>query len=383
MQPFTQSTHARCWIFESAEALAEERAKARMAAAERVASAAAAAGGEAAPPPLSVEEEALVRQFFERNLQTICKREYDKDPTRYSRRVSYAAQMYFKRFFLKASLVEADPKAVMLAALLVAGKVEQERIQIDDVVALGQKGQKLTADELLAMELKLCQTMSFQLMVGSPYRALLGYLQDLREPPDAADEPLPESDIGRLWDGAYAFIQKALTSDAPFLFAPQQIALAALLRADQTVGASVAVDAWLDRRFQFLGAPPPADGAAADGAAAAAPPVAAAAAEAVAGLRQRLAAVHAEVDGVDAQGEVDRARLKEIDGRRQAAHALLKQVKDAESEEEQQARRDHKKAKMEAREARSVVAIDGGGTTADEGFVLQKRQRTDEVKSER
>ena len=44
---------------------------------------------------------------------------------------------------------------------------------------------------------------------------------------------------------------------------------------------------------------------------------------------------------------------------------------------------DHKKAKMEAREARSVVAIDGGGTTADEGFVLQKRQRTDEVKSER
>ncbi len=58
-------------------------------------------------------------------------------------------------------------------------------------------------------------------------------------------------------------------------------------------------------------------------------------------------------------------------------------MKDAESEEEQQARRDHKKAKMEAREARSVVAIDGGGTTADEGFVLQKRQRTDEVKSER
>ena len=106
-------------------------------------------------------------------------------------------------------------------------------------------------------------------------------------------------------------------------------------------------------------------------------------AEAVAGLRQRLAAVHAEVDGVDAQGEVDRARLKEIDGRRQAAHALLKQVKDAESEEEQQARRDHKTAKMEAREARSVVAIDGGGTTADDGFVLQKRQRTDEVKSER
>ena len=381
MQPFTQSTHARYWIFDSAEALASERAAARAAAAERVAAAAAAAGGEAAPPPLSVEEEALVRQFFERNLQTICKREYDKDPTRYSRRVSYAAQMYFKRFFLKASLVEADPKAVMLAALLVAGKVEQERIQIDDVVALGQKGQKLTADELLAMELKLCQTMSFQLMVGSPYRALLGYLQDLREPPAAADEPLPESDIGRLWDGAYAFIQKALTSDAPFLFAPQQIALAALLRADQADLVPV-VDAWLDRRFQFLGAPPPADGAAADGAAA--PPVAAAAAaEAVAGLRQRLAAVHAEVDGVDAQGEVDRARLKEIDGRRQAAHALLKQVKDAESEEEQQARRDHKKAKMEAREARSVVAIDGGGTTADDGFVLQKRQRTDEVKSER
>ena len=62
------------------------RAKARTAAAERVASAAAAAGGEAAPPPLSVEEEALVRQFFERNLQTICKRENEKARTRYTRR---------------------------------------------------------------------------------------------------------------------------------------------------------------------------------------------------------------------------------------------------------------------------------------------------------
>ena len=292
--------------------------------------------------------------------------------------------MYLKRFFLKASLVEADPKAVMLAALLVAGKVEQERIQIEDVVALGQKGQKLTADELLAMELKLCQTMSFQLMVGSPYRALLGYLQDLREPPAAADEPLPESDIGRLWDGAYAHSSKRRSrrtrrsssprsrSRSPPSCAPTRPTWCLSSTRGSTAASSSSArrrrptarrrTARRRRRHHVA---------------------AAAAAEAVAGLRQRLAAVHAEVDGVDAQGEVDRARLKEIDGRRPAAHALLKQVKDAESEEEQQARRDHKKAKMEAREARSVVAIDGGGTTADDGFVLQKRQRTDEVKSER
>ena len=42
---------------------------------------------------------------------------------------------YFKRFFLKVSLVEENPKHVMLAALFLAGKIEEERIAMDALLA--------------------------------------------------------------------------------------------------------------------------------------------------------------------------------------------------------------------------------------------------------
>ena len=42
--------------------------------------------------------------------------------------------MYFKRFFLERSLMEEEPKSLMLAALYLAGKVEEERIDVDDLL---------------------------------------------------------------------------------------------------------------------------------------------------------------------------------------------------------------------------------------------------------
>ena len=42
--------------------------------------------------------------------------------------------MYFKRFFATVSLVEEDPKSLMIAALFLAGKVEEERIDIRDLL---------------------------------------------------------------------------------------------------------------------------------------------------------------------------------------------------------------------------------------------------------
>lgn len=58
-----------------------------------------------------------------------------------------AAQTFFKRFFLKVSVMEVDPKAMMVAALYLAGKVEEEVIEADHLLSTYHK--KLSRDELV------------------------------------------------------------------------------------------------------------------------------------------------------------------------------------------------------------------------------------------
>ena len=58
--------------------------------------------------------------------------------------------MFFKRFFLKVSVMEAEPKAMMLAALYLAGKVEEEKIELEPLIAAHHK--KLGAEELVRRE---------------------------------------------------------------------------------------------------------------------------------------------------------------------------------------------------------------------------------------
>ena len=57
-----------------------------------------------------------------------------QDAARFTDRVMSASLMYFKRFFLRVSLMEEDPGHVMLASFLLAGKVEEERIEPDDLL---------------------------------------------------------------------------------------------------------------------------------------------------------------------------------------------------------------------------------------------------------
>ena len=85
--------------------------------------------------------------------------------------------MYFKRFFLERSLMEEEPKSLMLAALYLAGKVEEERIDVDDLV---QHSKSLDREVLHALELRLLQAVRFQLVTFSPFRALAGFLQDVQ-----------------------------------------------------------------------------------------------------------------------------------------------------------------------------------------------------------
>lgn len=242
--PFQATTQARFWMFSDVKLAALRRTGADLA----VKKLQSAGPGTSEAAPLQPEEERMLRYWYETKLQEVCREENAQDPTRFTDRVMFAALMYFKRYFLRASLMEEDPKHVMLAALLVAGKVEEERIEPDDL--LRKYNPKLKLEMLLALELRMLEALSFQLVTVSPFRALQGFLQDLQS------EVSKESDLEQLHTLACDFIRRSLCDDAPFLFTPQQLALAGLAEAGShpsLPAGGVDVASWLAKRFQFLG----------------------------------------------------------------------------------------------------------------------------------
>ena len=119
---FGLSTHHRKWTFTRKE-LDEKRRAVQQAVVARLNEAGAAGSSAPTPELLSVEDEALLRRWNEKKLQEVTRAENAEDASRFTRRVMATAQLYFKRFFLQASLMEADPKGMMLAAIFLAGKV--------------------------------------------------------------------------------------------------------------------------------------------------------------------------------------------------------------------------------------------------------------------
>lgn len=62
-----------------------------------------------------------------------------------------AAQIFFKRFFLKTSVMEVDPKKMMLAALYLAGKVEEEKVELEQLIVMSapKEQKRMSSEELV------------------------------------------------------------------------------------------------------------------------------------------------------------------------------------------------------------------------------------------
>ena len=261
---FTQTTHAKHWTFKNAEAIDELRRTTHEAAVVKLATAASSSskGGSTsqeqwmAPPREDID---MLFIDYQKRLQGICRKENRADESRFTDRVLCTAQHYFKRFYLHVSPMEEDPKGIMLAAIYLAGKVEEERIQIGDLVP--KYWEKCDKDALLALEQRLLETLRFQLVVRSPFRCLTGLLQDLYGEISSSSSAAANEELNSLLRRASTRVAEALISDAPLLYAPQQVALAALLSAAKEVDAAAETDGsspkvggvhlhgWIKRRF--------------------------------------------------------------------------------------------------------------------------------------
>ena len=155
------------------------------------------------------------------------------------------AMSYFKRFYLHNSVMDYHPRYVTYTCVYLACKVEEFNVSIQQFVAnisntkheryliggpIEHNSENDSFDRLeeltsiiISFEMLLMHQLRYHLTVHNPYRPMEGFFIDLR----AQCGVYPEN-LRPLTD---KFLHKALFTDACLLFAPSQIALAAVMYA--------------------------------------------------------------------------------------------------------------------------------------------------------
>ncbi|KAJ9131434.1 hypothetical protein P3X46_035094 [Hevea brasiliensis] len=173
------------------------------------------------PKSLSVEEEQFMRVYYEYKLREVCSAFY------FPHKIQATALIYFKRFYLQWSVMEHDPKHVMLTCIYAACKIEENHVSAEE---LG-KGISQDHQMILNYEMIVLQSLEFDLIVYAPYRSVEGFINDMEEFCHATDDQIQM--LKDLQATATAEVDKIMFTDAPLLFPPGQLALAALRIANE------------------------------------------------------------------------------------------------------------------------------------------------------
>ncbi|WMV11989.1 hypothetical protein MTR67_005374 [Solanum verrucosum] len=203
------------------------------------------------PKPLKVEEEQLLRAFYEFKIQDVC------DAFKFPRKIQATALIYFKRFYLLWSVMEHHPKEIMLTCIYAACKAEENHVSAEELgKGIGQDHHVILNNEMLVFQAWilfkgyfilhfplnlalinffitfLLQSLGFDLIAYAPYRALEGFISDLEEFCGAQDDDQLvalkviaisfRQEKGAL-DTARIEADKIMRSDGPLLFPPGQV----------------------------------------------------------------------------------------------------------------------------------------------------------------
>lgn len=169
---------------------------------------------------LTPDEERLLLKFYELQLMDFCKRFVPAMP----KFVIGTAFHYFKRFYLYNSAMDYHPKEILATCVFLSSKVEEFILSIGQFVSNIKGDREKAADIILNNELLLMKQLNYHLTVHNPYRPVEGFLIDIKTRCTLSN---PE----RLRPGIDEFLEKTILTDACLLYAPSQIALAAVLHA--------------------------------------------------------------------------------------------------------------------------------------------------------
>lgn len=176
---------------------------------------------------LSAEEEAVLVTAACQRAQRMCQSFKPPLPAQ----TWVAAVAFVRRFYLHSTVMDYPPERVVPACVFLACKTEDVIVSMWAVaqVAVGREasGDEAAVDAMTAaiksFELELCKGLQYHLVVYGPLRPLRGLLT-------LAAEELKPANVAELLQRTEALLAHWWLGDAMLLFAPSQLALAALLR---------------------------------------------------------------------------------------------------------------------------------------------------------
>ncbi|XP_064596194.1 cyclin-H-like [Liolophura sinensis] len=178
---------------------------------------------------LSAKEERILLRRYEMVMREFCNR-FQPPMPKYVLGTSLA---YFKRFYINNSVMDYHPKEIMLTSVYLACKVEEFNVSIMQYVGNLKGNREKFADIILGFELQLMKMLNYHLTIHNPFRPLEGLLLDVKTRCRDVEDP------ERLRRQADEFIDRSLSTDTCLIFAPSQIALAALLTSATREGANI------------------------------------------------------------------------------------------------------------------------------------------------
>ena len=231
MSCYLTSTQKRFWIL-SREDIEKRRSDAWRGAIESAQEARASTGEPLqtdGPEPLTDEEETLLRRYYEAKILKVCA------AFSLPSKVQATAVTLFKRFLLGTSLLQHNLKVMMLTSIYVACKVEENYVSAEEF----GKGMHEDASRVLNAELTLLAGLQFQLVTYSPYRAVNGFRCDLEEKTERGDlegPVTPREKLDECVGLARRTVDKLMLTDAPLMYSPGKLGLAAFRAAGRELG---------------------------------------------------------------------------------------------------------------------------------------------------
>ncbi|KIM32422.1 hypothetical protein M408DRAFT_326994 [Serendipita vermifera MAFF 305830] len=168
---------------------------------------------------LNAEDEYALVKLYVGKISQLC------GHFRFDEEVEATAMTYLKRFYLKNTVMDWHPKNVMLTALFLAAKTTNHPISLEHYTA---HIPKTSPNDVLELEFLLAQSLSFEFAVWHAHRAMWGLWLDFQTLPDSRPEAIKD-----IYNAAIDHVRMSRLSDAEFIYAPSQIALAAFYLASE------------------------------------------------------------------------------------------------------------------------------------------------------
>uniref|UniRef100_U5EZI0 Cyclin-H n=1 Tax=Corethrella appendiculata TaxID=1370023 RepID=U5EZI0_9DIPT len=167
---------------------------------------------------LTPEEEKMLLKQYELQLKEFCRR-FEPPMPKY---VIGTAFHYFKRFYLNNTPMDYHPKEILATCVYLSCKVEEFNVSIGQFVANIKGDRNKAVDIIMSNELLLMHELNYYLTIHNPFRPVEGFIIDIKT-------RCSLNNPDRLRPGIDDFIDKTFLTDAPLLYSPSQIALAAVL----------------------------------------------------------------------------------------------------------------------------------------------------------